>query len=90
MATVILRDHTIGHYALMCDYELSDPERNMRSLLIGLIILIMILIFWSLRGPIVEVKRRKGEEDRRKTPEKNNQCIKCSDLARCLRSKPGV
>ncbi len=54
----------------------------MRSILIGIIILIMILIFWSLRGPIIVVKRRKGERraEKKKDPEKINRCIEMLGL----------
>jgi preprotein translocase subunit Sec63 len=53
----------------------------MRSILIGIIILIMILIFWSLRGPIAVVKRR---AEKKKDPEKINRCIEMLGL------KPGA
>ena len=58
----------------------------MRSILIGIIILIIILIFWSLRGPIVVVNRRKGERraERKKDPETIDQCIEILGL------KPGA
>ena len=58
----------------------------MRSILIGIIILIMILIFWSLRGPIAVVKGRKGggRTENNKDPEKINRCIEMLGL------KPGA
>jgi DnaJ-domain-containing protein 1 len=42
----------------------------------------MILIFWSLRGPIVVVKRRNGERraEKKKDPEKINRCIEMLGL----------
>ena len=58
----------------------------MRSILIWIIILVMVLIFWSLRGPIVVVRRRKGERtaEKKKDPEEINRCIEMLGL------KPGA
>ena len=57
----------------------------MRSILIAIIIIIMILIFWFLRGPILMVKWRKGERNPEKNdPEKIDKCIEMLGL------KPGA
>ncbi len=59
----------------------------MRSILIGIMILLIMLFFWSLRGSIVVViKRREGERDaeKEKHPEKIDRCIEILGL------KPGA
>jgi len=64
-----------------------ERDNTLRSVLIGIIILLIILFFWSLRGPIVVViKRREGErgEEKEKHPEKIGRCIEILGL------KPGA
>lgn len=59
----------------------------MRSVLIGIIILLIILFLWSLRGPIVVVIKRRERErgvEKEKHPEKINRCIEILGL------KPGA
>ena len=57
----------------------------MRSILIGVIIFIVIFLLWSLCGPILVVKRRRGERRAEKNdPEKFDKCIEMLGL------KPGA
>ena len=47
-----------------------------RIILLGIIILLILMFFRSLRGPIVVViKRRQGESGARREPERIRQCI---------------
>jgi DnaJ-class molecular chaperone len=56
----------------------------MRIVLIGIIMFVMMFIFWSFLGRIVEEKKREGRRRAEKTPEKMDRCIELLGL------KPGA
>lgn len=58
----------------------------MRIVLIGIIMFVMMFLFWSLLGRIIEEKKREGRRgaEKEKTPEKIDRCIEMLGL------KPGA
>jgi DnaJ-class molecular chaperone len=56
----------------------------MRTVLIGIIMFVMIFIFWSFLGRIGEAKKREGRRRAEENPERIDRCIEMLGL------KPGA